>query len=585
MKQRYRWVIHDNDEEKVEKLVKEYRLPHVIATIALKRKLDTEEKLLNFFYPQVSHFYSPFLLKDCEKAIERILIGIEKNEKFMIFGDYDADGITSVALLLRFLKKLNAKVSFYIPDRHREGYGLKSYFIEKAHSENIMILICVDCGISSTDEIKKANQYGIDVIILDHHEPLENLPPAYAIVNPKRKDCNYPFKNLAAVGIVMKLILAMSEKLEFDKNEVLKEVLDITALGTIGDMVELVEENRLIVKKGLQMLRETRNVGICSLCEIQGLRIERGLSVSDVSCSIIPKLNAASRVWDSKMGLELLLLDDYAKAKELAKELENKNKLRGKIEEEILQMAIRQLEESEEWNKEKVIILKNDDWNVGIIGIVASKLMEIYKMPAILIGSTFRKDAQGEEKLVYQGSMRSFGSINVMSVLSKCEDLLVSFGAHQSAGGFTLIKNNLDEFCLKVKKAIREMWEEGEKGNLFCLEVDALLDLNEINAELNSYLDKLEPFGVGNPEPLFFAKNVSVLDASNVGKDGKHLKLKLGQGDKIYDAIGFRLGDVFSIKELYGANIDIVYTIKKRDNLFGKSSMQIQFKDLRESKL
>jgi len=425
---RKQWKCYDTNLQQAKKLQSEYKISSLIATILANRNIINEEQIRKFIHPTRNDFYDPFKMPDMEQAVERILQAIEYNEKIIIYGDYDVDGITSITVLKRFLQDREVPVDYYIPNRIDEGYGLNKTAIQKIASKGYKLIITVDCGITSKEEIDLANELGIDVVITDHHEVPEELPKAIAVIDAKRKDSKYPFNQLAGVGVSFKLIQALSQKMQLPEKEYLK-YLDIVCVGTISDIVPLLDENRVITKLGLKLVEQTKNMGLKALLEVADYK---KIDSNTISFGIAPRINACGRLADAKIALELFLTEDFEKAKEIASKLNEYNLQRQEMEKNIYDEAVEELSKKDE--EEQIIILGKEGWHHGVIGIVASKITEKYFKPSILICF------DGDEG---KGSGRSIPGFDLHEVLMECSEYLEKFGGHSMAGGITKKKNKI----------------------------------------------------------------------------------------------------------------------------------------------
>lgn len=557
-----KWECYAVDENKIEKLVKEYDISKILATILVNRNITEKDMIEKFINPTRKDFHDPYLLPDMSKAVDRIVKAIEEKQKIMIYGDYDADGITSITVLKKFLDERNIPVKSYIPNRLDEGYGLNKNAIKGIYDAGYRLIITVDCGISGIEEIEYANSLGIETIITDHHEPAEELPRAYAIIDAKRKDNNYPFNQLAGVGVVFKLIQAISIRLGLEEKEYLK-YLDLVCVGTISDIVPLVDENRVIAKLGLKLIEVTKNIGLRTLIDIIGFK---KIDSTAISFGIAPRINACGRMGHEQDALDLFLCEDKVKAQEIANRLNLYNKDRQSKEKEIFEQAVQKIEQ-EEKNK-SCIILGSENWHHGIIGIVSSKVTDIYFKPSILICF------EGEDG---KGSGRSIPGFDLHEALTRCSQYVDKFGGHSMAIGITLKKENFENF----KEEFEKYAQESNIDKIIpVIQIDEEVNLREINVEDVKSLKLLEPFGEANKTPLFLFKNLKI-NSIRALSEGKHLKLTLKDEQYMIDAIGFNLGNL-STEYKIDDKIDVVGTLDM--NVFnGNESIQITIKDIRKS--
>ncbi len=557
-----KWECYQVDENKVEDLVKNYHLNEILAKILVNKNLTKKEDIELFMNPTRKDFHDPFLMPDMEITVDRILKAIDNKEKIIIYGDYDADGITSITVLKSFLEERGLEVSSYIPNRLDEGYGLNKEAIKKIYDEGYRLVITVDCGISGIDEIEYANSLGIETLITDHHEPAEMLPNALAVVDAKRKDNKYPFNQLAGVGVVFKLIQAISIKLNLEEKEYLK-YLDIVCIGTISDIVPLVDENRVIAKLGLKLIAQTKNIGLKALLEVIGFK---EIDSTAVSFGVAPRINACGRMGNEQVALDLFLSKDYEEAKKLALKLNEYNIERQTIEKKIFDEATEKIEKDERDNT--CIIVGSEGWHHGIIGIVASKVTEMYFKPSILICF------EGNEG---KGSGRSIPGFDLHEALMKCGDNLEKFGGHSMAVGVTVKKENFDKF----KQELEEYSKNHDVDKIVpVVNVDSELSLKNVDTDSVKSLKLLEPFGEANKMPLFLFKNLKI-NSIRALSDGKHLKLTLKDDNYMINAIGFNMGEL-SEKYLLDDRVDVVGNLDI-NSFNGNESIQIVLKDMRKS--
>ena len=559
-----KWQIYETDDEKVRELKEKYKINSLLAAILVNRGITDEEKIRKFLEPTRQDFYNPYLMKDMEIAVNRIIKAIESQEKVIIYGDYDVDGITSITVLKKFLKDVGLEVSYYIPNRLEEGYGLNKNAVEKIVNEGYTLMITVDCGISGIDEIDYANSLGLEVIVTDHHEPGESLPKALAVIDNKRKDSTYPFRELAGVGVSFKLCQAIGMKLELKEATYLK-YLDIVCIGTISDIVPLVDENRVITKLGLLLVKQTKNLGLKSIIDSSGYT---KINSSTISFGVAPRVNACGRMGKAEEALELLLSTDIYKVNELTKKLNEHNRKRQEIEKFIYESAIEKIEKNH-LNENRTIIVGGEGWHHGVIGIVSSKITEMYFKPSILLSF--------EENGIGKGSGRSIPGFDLHDSLMKCQNTLEKFGGHSMAVGVTIKKENLEEFSKEFEKvAADEKIEEIPQ----VLNIDAKVDLNLIDKEMIDSLKELEPFGEANKMPIFAFKNLRI-DSIRALSEGKHLKLTLKEDNKIINAIGFNMGTLAEEYKI-GDKIDVAGVLEI--NTFnGVDNLQINIKDVMKS--
>ena len=559
-----KWQIYETNNDKIEELVKTYKINNLLATILINRGIDSKEKIRQFLEPTRQDFYNPYLMKDMEIAVERIIRAIKNQEKVIIYGDYDVDGITSTTVLKKFLKDLGLEVSYYIPNRLNEGYGLNNTAIEKIVNEGYSLMITVDCGISAIEEIDYANSLGLETIVTDHHEPGEVLPKALAVVDNKRKDSTYPFRDLAGVGVAFKLCQAIGMKLEL-KEETYLKYLDIVCVGTISDIVPLVDENRVITKLGLLLVKQTKNMGLRSIINSSGYS---KVDSNTISFGVAPRINACGRMGKAEEALELLLSTDIYKVNELTKKLNEHNKERQEIEKNIYESAVEKIEKNH-LDENRTIVVGGEDWHHGVIGIVSSKITDMYFKPSILL--SFEENGTGK------GSGRSIPGFDLHQALTKCQDTLEKFGGHSMAVGVTIKKENLEKFRKEFEKVAEE---EKIEDIVPILNVDAKIELNSVDKDVIESLKALEPFGEANKMPIFAFRNLRI-DSIRALSEGKHLKLTLKEDNRIINAIGFNMGELAEEYRI-GDKIDVAGVLEI--NTFnGVDNLQINIKDVMKS--
>jgi single-stranded-DNA-specific exonuclease len=561
------WVITEQpDKEVIDQLIKELSVPKIIARILLNRGITSFDKAEQFFSVSWEGLYNPFLMKDMDLAVKRVIDALDNKERIFIYGDYDVDGITAVSLLYLFLKKLGSDVYFYIPDRLREGYGLSKSGVEQAASVEAKLLISVDCGITGIDEVALAAEMGIDVIISDHHEPGKSLPKAVAILDPKRKGCQYPFKELAGVGVAFKLVQALSQKLDLNE-DFYREYIDLVALGSAADIVPLIDENRLLVKKGLEEINRKNRLGIQALIESAGMS-RRNIGTGQVVFILAPRINAVGRLGNAERAVRLLTTDSEQRAKNIASILEAENRTRKYIDEETFKQALDLIDKEYDIQKDRAVVLAQEGWHPGVIGIVASRIVEQIYRPTVMISV---KNGLGK------GSARSISSFDIYSALKRCEDCLIGFGGHKYAAGLTIRYDKVDQFRDKFKSVADEMLQD--ENLIQKLWVDSEISLPEITDKVVRILGQFAPFGPQNMRPVFLSQNLQVVGSPRlVGKN--HLKFRVRQGGEVYDAIGFDLGQLQYRLSPGESNLDMVYVIEE-NHYNGQKKVQLRVKDLR----
>ena len=559
-----KWVYNNVDENKVLEIKEKYGLSELLANILVGRNIIEENQIKVFLEPTRNDFYDPFLLPDMEIAVPRIINAIENKEKIVIYGDYDVDGITSISVLKKFLEDRGLEVSEHIPNRLDEGYGLNKEAIDEINKSGCKLMITVDCGISGLEEVEYANSLGIETIITDHHEPLDELPKAIAVIDAKIKTNKYPFNQLAGVGVVFKLIQAISIKLRLDEKEYLK-YLDLVCIGTISDIVPLVDENRVIAKLGLKLVEVTRNIGLRTLLDSIGYKKINSMSVS---FGIAPRINACGRMGHADEALKLFLTNDKSEAIRLTQKLNDYNKERQDIEKNIFEEALNKINE-ENIEEKSAIVLGGDHWHHGVIGIVASKITDMYFKPSILICFEGNKG---------KGSGRSIPGFDLHKALCETSQYLEKYGGHAMAVGLSLSKEKFEDF----KKVFQEYADSKDINEIVpIINIDKLITEKELNLEAVRDLEKLEPFGEANKCPLIAYKNLKI-DSIRVLTEGKHMKLTLKtEKNNIITAMGFNMG--YRAEEyLIGDKVDIVGTLEI--NAFnGNENIQFNLKDIMKS--
>ncbi len=559
-----KWQIYETDENKVNEIQEKYQINKLLATILVNRNIINEDEIKLFLEPTRRDFHDPFLITDMQKAVQRIINAIDNQERVTIYGDYDVDGITSITVLKSFLQDRGLEVETYIPNRLEEGYGLNQNAIEKIANNKCQLMITVDCGISAIEEIEYANKLGIETIITDHHEPGNEIPNAIAVIDNKRKDSNYPFRELAGVGVVFKLIQAIGITLRLKEEEYLK-YLDIVCVGTISDIVPLINENRVIAKLGLMLIKQTKNIGLRAIINSSGYT---KIDSNTISFGVAPRINASGRMGKAEEALELLLSKNYNQVSELTKKLNERNQIRQETEKSIFESALKQIKE-EHLDEGNTIIVGGENWHHGVIGIVSSKITENYFKPSILL--SFEEDGIGK------GSGRSIPGFDLHEALSRCTDTIEKFGGHSMAVGITIRK----EKFLQFRKEFEQIAKEAHIDEIVpIIQVDSKIDVKDINKDVVESLKQLEPFGEGNRMPVFAFKNLRI-DSIRALSEGKHLKLTLKDNNTIINGIGFNLGNLAEEYRI-GDKIDVVGVLEI-NSFNGVESLQINMKDIMRS--
>ena len=558
-----KWQIYDANVEEIEQISEKYKINKLLATILSNRGINTQEKIELFLNPKRNDFHDPYEMPDMEKAVERIIQAKENNDKIIIYGDYDVDGITSITVLKSFLKDIGIEAAYYIPNRLNEGYGLNIPAVEKIAQDGYNLMITVDCGITCIEEINRANELGMDVIVTDHHEVGDELPNAIAVVDCKRKDNKYKCRDLAGVGVAFKLSQALAMKLGIDEKEYLK-YLDIVCIGTISDIVPLVDENRLISKLGLMLVNQTRNIGLQAILKLSGYK---NIDSTAISFGVAPRLNACGRMGHADEALKLFLSQNINEVNQIANTLNEYNRTRQDIEKSIYESALKQIEE-QKLNENKTIVVSGENWHHGVIGIVSSKITEMYFKPSILLCIE-----DGEAK----GSGRSIPGFDLHEALLKCQNSLERFGGHSMAVGLTLKEEKIPEFANNLEN---EATQAHIEEIIPIIKIDAKINLEEVNRQMVESIKMLEPFGEANKMPVFAFKNLKI-DSIRALSEGKHLKLTLKDNNAIVSAIGFNMGELAEEYRI-GDKIDVVGNLEI-NSFNGVDNIQINLKDVMRS--
>lgn len=550
-----------------ERLTDKLNISAPLALIMAKRGIK-EENVKKFFHPQLGDLLDPFLMKDMDVAVDRLNDAMGRKERIMVYGDYDVDGCTAVALVYKFLQQYYSNIDYYIPDRYDEGYGVSRKGIEYAKETDVKLIIILDCGIKAVKEIEYAKSIGIDFIICDHHVPDDVMPPAVAILNPKRPDDNYPFKHLCGCGVGFKLMQAFAKNngIPFAR---LIPLLDFCAVSIAADIVPVTGENRILAYHGLKQLNQNPNIGLKAIIDICGLN-GRTLSMSDIVFKIGPRINASGRMENGRESVDLLVEKDFAAALSEAKHINEYNEQRKDIDKQMTEDANLIVERLESQQKHTSIVLYDENWKKGVIGIVASRLTEIYVRPTVVL----TRDGD-----LATGSARSVAGFDIYSAIKSCRDLLMNFGGHTYAAGLTLKWADVKEFRRRFQKYVDEhILPEHTEATL---NIDAIIDFKDITKKMHSELKKFGPFGPGNPKPLFCTKDVYDFGTSKVvGREQEHIKLELvdSKSNNVMNGIAF--GQSASARYIKSKrSFDIAYTIE--DNVFKHNDIQLQIEDIR----
>lgn len=543
-------------------------IPPLAALLLLNRGITTPQAVRGYVKKTLDAINNPYLMNDMQKAAQRLVDAIENHEKITVYGDYDVDGVTSVALLVKFLREHNADVEYYIPDREKEGYGVNVMAVNRISKNGTKLLVTVDCGITSVGEVELAKTLGMEVIVTDHHLCKEKLPAALAVIDCKRPDSEYPFPSLAGVGVAFKLVLATAKRLGESTSECFYKYVETAAVGTVADVVELLDENRVIVEKGLAEIKKNPSAGIKALLSVSGAD-KRPFSSIGIAFMIAPRINAAGRLGSAKKAVELLLEENEERALSLARELEEDNARRRTIEQKIYDEALEITARDEEFEKKKVIVVAKEGWHHGVIGIVASRITEYFYKPSILISI----DEKGKAK----GSGRSVEGFNLFEALNDSADLLGAFGGHAGAAGLSLAAGDIKEFEAKINKYANGRLTENELTPK--LYIDCELMPESINLKNAKMLSFMEPFGEANPKPVFSVSGAKIKELTLMGEEKNHVRITLEKNGCVFNAVGFRMPHIANIKQP-GDIADIAFNLEV--NTFrGEESVQLMLKDIK----
>ena len=568
-----KWILRNPSLGKVNDIAFALDIPPVVAQLLVNRKIETVEEANIYIKATLSSLHDPFLIKGMELAVERILRAIKNKESIRLFCDYDVDGVTSAAFLTHFFRDIGVSVGYYLPERMKEGYGLNEDAIKLIRKEGASLMITADCGITAVNEVELALSLGLDVIITDHHQVgSQGLPNAVAVLNPQRSDCQYPYRFLSGVGLAFKLALAVRtslyKKMGWDKSHLpnMKRHLDLVALGTIADVAPLTGENHVLVRHGLKVLTTTDKAGLVALKMVSDL--DNKVSARSVGFALAPRLNAAGRMGKADSGFHLLTSVDLKEAKELAERIdvinqERKN-IQGQVQEEAEYLISREINLEED----RVIVLASKNFHSGVIGIVASRIVEKYFRPVVLIAL---------EGLIGKGSGRSIPQFNLHRAFTDCSSHLVQFGGHAYAAGLTIKEENVDLFRDEIKKVGRQfLSEENLVPEIY---IDKKLDILEINEELYKQITLVEPFGSENPSPIFLIQSVRISNLKKMGREQNHVRFKANQHDAKIDAIGFNLAEEFASIDLVLNKVDLVCEFQIND-WNGGNKLELKILDL-----
>ncbi len=574
MEKRWRIIEQEQDSELVAELSKEMNIDRILAQLLVQRGIRSRDEANAFFNPKLTSQHNPLLLKDMDRAVARIQKAMQRHERILVYGDYDVDGTTAVALVYSFLKLHidEQYLDFYIPDRYNDGYGISYRGIDYAHENDITLVIALDCGIKAVERVMYAKRKGIDFIICDHHMPGDEIPAAAACIDPKRSDCTYPDKNLSGCGVGFKLMQAFCRLTGFDE-KVLNQYLDLLAVSIASDIVPIVGENRILAYHGLKQLNENPSMGLKSIIEVVGLANSK-ITISDIVFKIGPRINAAGRIHSGNDAVRLLISASPDDAQLMSEDMEKSNDKRKDLDKNITKEAMEMIERDPEFLSSRATLLFNPSWHKGVIGIVASRLSETYYRPTIILT---------ESCGFATGSARSVDGFDVYKAIDSCSDLLENFGGHMYAAGLTMKIENVDEFKRRFMRYVDENIEYEQLVPQ--IDIDAELQLSAIDDRFYKDLTKFEPFGPGNTKPIFITKNVSALIATQIGREKQHLKLEMiGIGHrKTQKGVAFGLGSMLrKVKD--NALFDVCYTIEENEFPKGKKNLQLMIKDIHAGK-
>ncbi len=562
-----RWIVREYDIQEAEHLAGEAKVAPTVAAILLSRGISTAQQVREFLKPSLSDLHDPFLLPDMEIAVDRLVQAIDNGQKICVHGDYDCDGLTGAALLVRTLRSMKANVVYRLPHRQNEGYDLKTGAVQELAADGVDLILTCDCGICAIDAIECAGGLGVDIIVSDHHEPDETLPAALAVVNPKRADSQYPFRELAGVGVAFKLAQGLVRKLGYKEDSFRDHFMDLVAIGTVADVVPLMEENRIFVKYGLLSIPSSQKTGLQKLLRATNLT-GKPITSYHVGFVLGPRINAVGRMDDATKALQLLIArkDEEDLAQAIVQEMEMHNRNRKLDQNNIVKEATEQIETKDLQNT-RVLVLAGENWSTGLVGLAAGNIVGMYGRPAILLNID-RKTG------VARGSGRSVEEFNLLEALRECDGVLEQCGGHSMAAGLSLPVGNIEEFERRINAYAEKVISIDQL--LPRVSIDAELDSAEVNYSLAKTLESMEPFGAGNPEPIFVSRSLKVISKQRVG-DGSHLRMTVLASDgQELPCIGFGFGDHYDVVEL-GSLVDLCYSIKI-NTYNGTESVQLAIK-------
>ncbi len=570
-----KWFYSELSDEQIklrDGLSEELSINKILAQLLVQRGITTFDEAKDFFRPSLDNLHDPFLMKDMEQAVKRLTQAMKRNEKIMIYGDYDVDGTTSVALVYRFLVKIYSNLEYYIPDRYAEGYGISYKGIDTASKNKVSLIISLDCGIKAVEKVKYAQSLGIDFIICDHHTPDAILPPAIAVLDPKRDDCNYPYKHLSGCGVGFKLMQAFAIKNDINLQKNLYDSLDLLALSIASDVVPITDENRILAFYGLKQINSSPSIGVKAIIDVCDLR-GKELTISDIVFKIGPRINASGRMKLATEAVEIMVANDHKFAKKKSQIINSYNNKRKDLDKNTTEEALDMVNTIEDFENKKSIVVFKPDWHKGVIGIVASRLSEEHYKPTIVLS---------ESNGFASGSARSVQGFDIYKAIENCKDLLENFGGHMYAAGLTMKKENVEEFTQRFEKYVSEnILEEQTYPQI---DIDAVLQFKDITPKFFRILKQFAPYGPENMKPIFVSKKVFDYNDNSrlVGKDKKHLRLELTDesSENVMNGIAFRMHKYNEHLKAFNP-LDICYTLE--ENTFnGNTSIQLMIRDIKK---
>jgi single-stranded-DNA-specific exonuclease len=573
-----KWIVKEKPEEvEIARLMQDAGLTELVASLLLQRGLSKLKDVIDFLNPGFTALHHPFLMQDMRRAVDRLHEAIEDEERILIYGDYDVDGTTAVAMTASYLEGVGAQIKTYIPHRYQEGYGVSSEGVQWAADNGFSLMITLDCGTKDFNSLRQAKDNGIDVIICDHHLPEEELPEAFAVLNPKRPDCGYPFKELSGCGVAFKLLQALAHTMDLPEGGVLEE-LDLVAISIGADLVELTDENRIMASQGLKQLKKRQRPGIFALMRAAGIQ-QAPQSIRDISFTLGPRINAAGRMDHAQRAVDLLMEKSENRATEAAREIEEMNLKRRKVDEETTEQAFAELEKSDP--QAFCTVISGAGWHRGVIGIVASRLIEKRHRPSIVLS---------EENGMLIGSARSVIGVDIHGALEQCSAYLTQFGGHTMAAGLSLHLKDLDPFKKQLEIAVKAQLNQAPPQPI--VHCDQEVQLQDLTLEAFREVQQLEPFGPGNPTPVFILKNVQCKRTPRtIGSQGKHLKITIGDPDKhsgAIDAIGWNMGHITSELKNW-KHLDLAFTLVKNTwkprGWESRTELNLHLRSIRESEV